>query len=170
MSAAENVPVSAPVSECRARFEQLRDSLRLPQRGIDSAPVQPSQPAPPPDPHVHRVDRIVLAYPGYMDHLIGRAAELLQAHFPHCGPVPFTWWADGKEDAYLARLEWPRHGVNGPRVVVMWARSGQVVCMSLPGRPFDVDPKTVCFDYTCEDEIDRELLADRRANRWKDKA
>lgn len=92
-------------------------------------------------------------FPPYMAELIDRAAELLQAYFPGTGPVPFTWWADGEEVAYLARLEWPRSGADGPRVAVLYGRSGQLVCQSLPGQPFNIDPATVCIDYVPSDEL-----------------
>ncbi|MCW5632441.1 MAG: hypothetical protein KIT17_03825 [Rubrivivax sp.] len=96
-------------------------------------------------------------YPPYVASLLERAAMLLQGHFPAVGPVPFTWWADGEECGYLARLEWPRDHGGNLRVVVLYGRTGDVVCMSKPGAPFEVDPGSVELFYVGEDEVARAM-------------
>jgi len=107
-------------------------------------------------------------FPPYMQELIYRAAELLQAHFPAAAPVPFNWWADGEEAGYLARLEWPRAGTDGPCVAVFYGRTGQLVCKSLPGQPFVIDPSSVDIDYVGTDELARLVHVEAaRANAWR---
>lgn len=91
--------------------------------------------------------------PAYMAELIDRGASLLQLQHPQPGPVRFEWWAAGCTTAYLATIEWPRSsGTDGPRVVIFRARSGDFVCQSLPGRPFELDHSTFNVDTVAPDE------------------
>lgn len=100
-----------------------------------------------------------------MGRLVDRAASLLQAHFSPGEPVTFTWLADGEECRYLARLEWPRDGMHGPRVVVLSARTGDVICTSQPGQPFEIDPASVDIGAgVAEDEI--EAAVSGYGSRW----
>lgn len=96
-----------------------------------------------------------LLFPRYMADLIDRAALLLQANFPAAGPLPFNWWADGEEVPYLARVEWPAGVIAGPRVVVLDGRTFELVCKSLAGAPFDIDPSSVCINSRWPDQLDR---------------
>ena len=105
-------------------------------------------------------------YPPYMAELVDRGAELLRVHFPSPGPVRITWWADGEERAYLARLHWPIDGsADGPRTLVLDACTGMLVCASLPGQLFTIDPASVDIDTMGTDEMARAVWEARRHGR-----
>ena len=86
-------------------------------------------------------------FPAYMGHLVDRAASLLQARGFRSTAVEFAWWADGQDHQYRAAFEWPR-GTCAPRVVVCDARSGDLVCQSLAGDCFEIDPEIWCHVET----------------------
>ena len=90
--------------------------------------------------------------PSYMRSLVARAALLLDFH-GHDQCVRFTWWADGEETQYMARVKW-MDGESGPRVLVVRGRSGEFVCRSLPGQLFDIDSSCLGGGAD-EDELDR---------------
>jgi hypothetical protein len=95
-------------------------------------------------------------FPHYMADLVDRAAMLLQVHGLGA-VVSFSWWADGEDHAYTARLVWQSGSAElAPRVMVFRGRSGDFVCQSLVGNYFDVDPSTWAIDVP-SDEIDREI-------------
>jgi hypothetical protein len=100
--------------------------------------------------------------PAYMPELLDRGASLLQLQHPQPGPVRFEWWGEDSTTAYLATVEWPRSGTDGPRVVIFRARSGDFVCHSLPGRPFELDHSMFHVDTMAPDEHD-ELGRQERA-------
>lgn len=81
---------------------------------------------------------------GNLAELMNRAADALKGRW--CAQVvDFTWWADGEDAAYCARMEWPA-GLLAPLVQVFDGRSGDFVCQSLEGQPFEIDPHTWCLD------------------------
>lgn len=99
-------------------------------------------------------------HPPFLLDLVQRAASLLRAH-AFRGPVPFVWWADGEDCAYLATIEWPSMSADpAPRVVVLAGRSGDFVCRSMPGDWFAIDPTAWVLDVA-PDEADRELSRQR---------
>ena len=76
--------------------------------------------------------------------LMNRAADALKGRW--CArAVDFTGWADGQDTAYCARMEWPA-GLLAPLVQVFDTRSGDFICQSLEGQPFEIDPQTWCLD------------------------
>ena len=81
---------------------------------------------------------------GDASELVDRAGDALRGRW-RAPLVDFTWWADGEETAYCARMEWPA-GLLSLQVQVFDARSGDYVCQSLEGQPFDIDPITWCLD------------------------
>ena len=91
-------------------------------------------------------------YPAYYAELVMRAATQLHAHWPAC-EVEFTWWADGEDHRYLARLEWPAFA-TAPRVIVRDARGGFFMCQSLENEWFDIDPAAIVVDVE-PDEVAR---------------
>lgn len=92
--------------------------------------------------------------PTWVRNVLDRAAMLLRFHGPGA-IVSVPWWADGKEARYLARMGWP-DGTDGDRVIVVTERSGEFLCKSLPGQPFDIDPGPDGWHLSVdEDELDR---------------
>ena len=90
--------------------------------------------------------------PTYMTSLVDRAALLLCAQWP-THQVQFAWWADGEDRQYIGRLAWDRED-PAPRLVVHDGRSGEFVCRSLPGLPFEIDPAVWHIDVA-DDELAR---------------
>lgn len=90
--------------------------------------------------------------PAYMPRLVDRAAMLMCAQWP-THQVRFDWWADGEDRQYIGRLAWDRED-PAPRLVVHDGRSGEFICRSLPGQPFEIDPTTWHIDVA-DDELDR---------------
>ena len=76
--------------------------------------------------------------PRFMHDLVDRAASMLRATRMPVDGIQFSWWADGEDLHYLARMDWPV-GADAPNVLVFDGRSGDFVCRSLPGRPFELD-------------------------------
>lgn len=93
------------------------------------------------------------AFPSFMAHLVDRAASRLQAE-DWRQSVAFTWWADGQDVPYTARIDWAPTELD-PRVIVFDGRSGEFVCQSQPGKLHDIDPATWCLDVP-PDEVDRD--------------
>lgn len=84
---------------------------------------------------------------GDVTELLHRGACLLQArHGVALGAVSFVWWTEGEEVSYTATLDWPAGSLNGPRAVIRRKRTGELLCMSLPGQPFDIDPESIQSD------------------------
>jgi hypothetical protein len=88
--------------------------------------------------------------PPYMVDLVTRAADQLAAHWP-AHVVEFPRWEAGKEYRYTARLEW-NQGMQGPRVQVFDARTGQFICQSLEGWITKIDPAVWSIDVP-DDEV-----------------
>ena len=97
------------------------------------------------------------AVPQYLVHLVDRAGTLLNATWPRTTSVDFTWWTDGKDDQYMARLDWPLDR-PAPRVVVFDRQSGDFRCQSLEGNLYEIDPTREPIDPP-PDEIDRDAFA-----------
>lgn len=110
-----------------------------------------------------QADQTGQAVPAYLHQVLERAATRLRAEgLPRL--VRFAWWADGKDTAFFARLVWHTGLAEAaPRVAVFDGRSGDLVCMSHPGRPFMLDPARVLLDMPA-DALDRaEWVRQRRA-------
>ena len=71
--------------------------------------------------------------------LLERAAAVLRWQWPFATMVTFNWWTGNEDQIFRATLEWPRDTV-APRLVVFDGRLGNVVCASLEGQPFQLDP------------------------------
>lgn len=91
------------------------------------------------------------ASPAYLANLVGRAASMLKARgVGQC--VEFSWFAAGVSTPYFARMEWAGE-MTAPRVNVYRAASGDCVCRSLIGQPYEIDSSNWGNDVA-EDEID----------------
>lgn len=90
-------------------------------------------------------------FPPYMAELVHRSAMKLWARWPDAGLVNVEWRASGESSAFLSRIEWPQP-FEGPRIVVLDERTGEIVCKSLPWRFFDIDPRTVNVDHRGDEE------------------
>lgn len=89
---------------------------------------------------------------------LARAAGLLQVQ-AHASPVvPFTWWAEGESRAYLSRLEWvPSAGALSLVLAVYRGLTGDLVCRSMPGRLFEIEPASFNAETPATDEVDRAM-------------
>jgi hypothetical protein len=93
------------------------------------------------------------AYPAYYAELVDRGTSMLRAHWP-AAAVEFAWHADGEQQLYLARLEWPALAA-APRVIVTDKWSGDFRCQSKEGAWFEIDAAVVVVDLAA-DALDRD--------------
>lgn len=102
-------------------------------------------------------DQAAQCFPAYMLELLHRSAFLQQAHRLPPVPVPFVWLEpDGSPVHYLACWDWP-FNADGPRAMVLRQSTAELVCASLPGRMWDIDPATVNTDTMGCDEMAHEV-------------
>jgi hypothetical protein len=100
-----------------------------------------------------------LEYPAFMKQLVDRAAAQMIARGSF--DVEFNWWSEGEDHAYTARMDWHEETVQ---LKVFDGRSGDFVCQSLPGKPFEIDPATWNLD-PAQDEVDRFMSLEKKGHR-----
>lgn len=79
------------------------------------------------------------AGPLWMLRVLLRAAEQMRSTWPHRPFLTFPYYGDNHDNHFRAALTWAADEL-APRLVVSDERSGEFICRSMPGRPFDIDP------------------------------
>lgn len=95
--------------------------------------------------------------------VLNRAAEKMQAEWPHSLVLSLSWYADGQERPFRACMRWDAADL-APRLVVTDERTGEFFCQSLPGRPYEIDPAVFNVDAGVASDVIARFVDERAAS------